>query len=169
MAREQQGRGWGHSQGPRGNQYGWGGTRRYQSTSPRTNSPVIKQLDLKFTPHVQGKPQAATYATVKNTVIQFIQKTFKDGNDIAQSLKDGKVYNLSKEEPEREISKAMDVTKATLEQACFDIKYQEELRHFYDRKDNLRQGLTKAYALIFSNYCNKTVKSWIWRASWFWK
>jgi len=46
-----------------------------------------------------------------------------------------------------------------LEQAGFDIKYQEELRRFYDRRDNLRQGLTKAYASIFSNYCNKTMQS----------
>ena len=83
---------------------------------------MVKQLDLKFTPHVQGKPQAATYATVKDAVIQFIQKTSRDGNGIAQSLKDGKVYDLNKEEPEREISKAMDATKATLEQAGFNIK-----------------------------------------------
>ncbi len=159
MAREHQGRGRGHSQSPRGNQYGRGGARRYQGTSPRTNSPMVKQLDLKFTPHVQGKLQAATYTTIKDAVIQFIQKTFKDGNDIVQSLKDGKVYDLSKEEPEREISKAMDATKATLEQVGFDIKYQEELCCFYDRRDNLRQGLTKAYALIFSNYCNKTMQS----------
>jgi len=161
MAREQQGRGQGHSQGPRGNQYGRGGAWRYQSSSQRTNLPIIKQLDLKFAPHVQGKPQAATYTTVKDAVIQFVQKTFKEGNDIAQSLKDGKVYDLSKEEPEREISKASDATKATLEQAGFDIKYQEELHHFYDRRDNLRQGLTKAYTLIFSNYCNKTMQSQI--------
>jgi len=39
---------------------------------------MVKQLDLKFTPHVQGKPQVATYATVKDAVIQFIQKIFRD-------------------------------------------------------------------------------------------
>ena len=138
MGREQQARGRGRSQGVRGNRYGRGGARRYQNSSPRISSPIVKQLDLKFAPHIQGKPQTATYATVKDAVIQFVQKTFKDGNDIAQSLKDGKVYDLDKEEPEREISTATDATKATLEQAGFDIKYQEELRCFYDRRDNLR-------------------------------
>jgi len=103
MGREQQARGRGHSQGARGNRYGRGGASRYQNSSPRTSLPIVKQLELKFTPHIQGKPQVATYATVKDAVIQFVQKTFKDGNDIAQSLKDGKVYNLSKEELERDL------------------------------------------------------------------
>jgi len=121
---------------------------------------MVKQLDLKFTPHVQGKPQAATYATVKDAVIQFIQKTSRDGNGIAQSLKDGKVYDLNKEEPEREISKAMDATKVTLEQAGFDIKYQEELHCFYDSRDNLRQGLTKASSsTIATRLCNLKLES----------
>ncbi|HET7638102.1 MAG TPA: C2HC-type zinc finger protein, partial [Ktedonobacteraceae bacterium] len=107
----------------------------------------------------RGKAQSATYATVKDTIIQYIQKTFKDGFDVAQSLKDGAVYDLAKHEPEREISTLTDQPNAQLEQSGFDIKYQEELRRFLDRKDNLRQGLVKAYALIFSNYCNRTMQS----------
>ena len=82
---------------------------------------MVKQLDLKFTPHVQGKLQVATYATVKDSIIQHIQKTFKDGNDVAQSLKDGVVFDLNKQEPEREISEVKDPDKAAFEQAGFDI------------------------------------------------
>jgi hypothetical protein len=37
-----------------------------------------------------------------------------------------------------------------------DILYQAELEKYLDRKDTLEQNLTKAYALIFSTYCNKT-------------
>ncbi|MGC9261845.1 MAG: hypothetical protein ACP5I8_17435, partial [Phycisphaerae bacterium] len=39
------------------------------------------------------------------------------------------------------------------------IKYQEQLRCYLECKDNLRQGLTKAYALIFGNYCTKAMQS----------
>ena len=66
---------------------------------------------------------------------------------------------LSKEEPTRTISKATEANEAAIEQVGLDIKYQEELRHFLDQKDSLRQGLIKAYALIFSNYCNKTMQN----------
>ena len=120
---------------------------------------MAKQQEKIFAPHVQGKAQAATYATVKEAIIQQIQKTFKDGNDIAQSLKQGEVFDLSEEEPTRQLSNATDMNQAMMEQNGLDIKYQEELRRFLDRKDNLRQGLFKAYALFFSTYCNKTMQS----------
>ena len=98
---------------------------------------MVKQSDLKFAPHVQGKGQTATYATVKEAIIQYVQKTFKDGNDIAQSLKDLEVFDMSKEEPARVISSEADATKAALEQTGLDIKYQEELRCFLNQKDSL--------------------------------
>jgi hypothetical protein len=40
-----------------------------------------------------------------------------------------------------------------------DIMYQAELERYLERKDTLDQNLTKAYALIFSTYCNKTMQN----------
>ena len=159
MGREQQqyrGRG---RFAPRGGRTSQGGGRSSQRAGTRSQGPQLAQKEIKFTPHMQGKPQSATYATVKDAIISQVQKTFKNGDDIAQSIKDGKVIDLKKEEPIRLISVESDARKASLEQTGFDIKYQEELRRFLDRKDNLRQGLTKAYALILSNYCNKVMQS----------
>jgi hypothetical protein len=51
------------------------------------------------------------------------------------------------------------------EQASMDIMYQPELENqpelerYLERKDRLEQNLTKAYALIFSTYCNKTMQN----------
>jgi hypothetical protein len=46
------------------------------------------------------------------------------------------------------------------QQAGMDILYQAELEmSLVDRKDTLEQNLTKAYALIFSTYCNKTMQN----------
>ena len=120
---------------------------------------MVKQQYLKFAPHVQSKAQTATYASVKDAIAQYILKTFKDGNDVAQLIKDGKLFDLSKEEPTRTMSQAIDADAAAIEQVGLNIKYQEELRRFLDRRDNLRQGLVKAYALIFSNYCNKRMQN----------
>ena len=69
---------------------------------------MVKQSDLKFAPHVQGKGQTATYATVKEAIIQYVQNTFKDGNDVAQLLKDLKVFDKRKEEPATIISEEAD-------------------------------------------------------------
>ncbi|MGC9293613.1 MAG: hypothetical protein ACP5EP_13105, partial [Acidobacteriaceae bacterium] len=57
------------------------------------------------------------------------------------------------------MSTADDAVVARIEQSGFDIKYQEQLRRYLEREDNLRQGLTKAYALIFGNYCTKAMQS----------
>jgi hypothetical protein len=44
-------------------------------------------------------------------------------------------------------------------QAGKDILYQAELERYLERKDTLEHNLTKAYALIFSTYCNKTMQN----------
>jgi hypothetical protein len=114
---------------------------------------------MKFSPQNQGKTQYATYATTRDTVIQYIQKSYKGGHDVAQSLEERVMIDLRVEEPQREISKKTDSTDKTVDQSGLDIKYQEELRRHLDRKDALKEGLNKAYALIYSTYCTKAMQS----------
>ena len=52
-----------------------------------------------FTPQTAGNTPAATYTTVKDLVIQHIQKRYKGGLDVAKSLQDGTKANLSTVEP----------------------------------------------------------------------
>jgi hypothetical protein len=60
--------------------------------------------------------------------------------------------DLATVEPTRTISKETDAAVKVVDQAGLDIKYQEELRRHLDRQDAMREGLNKAYALIFTNY-----------------
>ena len=150
----------GRFQGGRGN--GRGGRRgsgRSNQYAGRSTSNPQSQKEIKFSTHVQGKPQGATYATVKESILQHIQKTYKGGNDIARSLKDLKLIKLNDEKPKREISKESIAAEAAIEQAGMDITYQEELRRFLDRQDNLRENLYKAYAPIYTNYCTRAIQS----------
>ncbi|MGC9161855.1 hypothetical protein, partial [Acidithiobacillus sp.] len=123
-----------------------------QRGSQRTSSSTPTQQKLMmFAPNSQGKPQTATYATVKEAIIQQVQKTFKDGQDVAKSIEKGMPFDLSSVELTRSISAEEDPIKATVEQTGLDIKY---LRYL-DTKDNWRHCIVKAYALIFSNYCSR--------------
>jgi flagellin-specific chaperone FliS len=54
---------------------------------------------------------------------------------------------------------AADTVETLQLQKGIDIIYQAELERYLDRKDTLEQNLTKAYALIFSNFCNKTMQN----------
>jgi hypothetical protein len=53
----------------------------------------------------------------------------------------------------------VDATANLKAQPGKDILYQAELERYLERKDTLEQNLTKAYALIFSTYCNKAMQN----------
>ena len=66
---------------------GQGQGRRYQAKT--TWSYGNKGPEMKFYPHGSGrKGQLVTYATVKDNIISFIQRSYRYGKDIAVSLRD---------------------------------------------------------------------------------
>jgi hypothetical protein len=69
------------------------------------------------------------------------------------------VMDLTPHEPTRGISRDVDATANLKVQAGKDILYQAKLERYLERKDTLEQNLTKAYALIFSTCCNKTMQN----------
>ncbi|MGC9205414.1 MAG: hypothetical protein ACP5FN_04050, partial [Candidatus Micrarchaeia archaeon] len=79
-----------------------------------------QQKPIQFAPNMKGKINNATYQSVKEAIIQHVQKTFQDGHAIAQSLKDDKKVDLSKSEPVRQMSIADDAVVARIEQSGFE-------------------------------------------------
>jgi hypothetical protein len=115
---------------------------------------------MKFSPHGIGRDkQAVTYDTVRDHIAQYIQKTYEHGQDIAVSLRDLTKKELSSLTPERGQSSLADAANKITQQAGMDIWFQAELERYLDRVDTLEQNMHKAYALIFSTYCNKTMQN----------
>jgi hypothetical protein len=69
------------------------------------------------------------------------------------------VVDLAAVEPARTISAETETAVKVVEQSGLDIKYQEELRRHIDRNDALQEGINKAYAPIFANYCTKVTQA----------
>src|SRR5210317_344395 len=137
-----------------------GGCGRGRSNFGRgrgNNSVPNYKKELKFAP--QGRSNTSTYSSVKEAMIQHVQKTYKNGHDIAKSLKDQSLVNLESQDPIRRISNNNVDNERAIEQSGYDIKYQEELRRHLDRKDALQENVSKAYALIFTNYFTKRMQS----------
>ena len=136
---------------------GRGNGRNYNNRNKSSNS---NNYEVKFAPHVQGKPQQVTYATVKDSIIQYIQKTYtKNGQDVARSLEDMQLVDLSGKKPTRQISLQTDVNAREVNQKGLGIEYQEAYSRYLDRVEALEQGMLKAYSLIYSNYCTKTMQT----------
>ena len=83
------------------------GTGRYQGTRTFNTS---SKLEMKLLyPHGIGiERQTVTYDTVKDHLVQTVQKNFIHGQDIAISLRDLQVKDLSKLKPVRLDSTASD-------------------------------------------------------------
>ena len=87
-----------------------------------------KEAELKFQPYgtIAGKI-GATYQTVKDAIMQNIQRNYDYGQDLATSLRDMAPYDLKQHKPTLVRSTEIDPTDKAMEQRGLEILYQEEL------------------------------------------
>ena len=143
------GRGRGRSVG-RGRGRGYSGSKKFSSSTKQ---------EIKFFPHGSGsQQQSITYDTVKDVIVQQVQKTYKNGVDIADSLENEEMKDLGPMRPTRSVSTLTDKTAREIEQEGFDIEFRVLIEEHHKRVLQLEENKTKAYALIFSNYCNRTMQ-----------
>ena len=83
----QQGRGRGRGRNGRGG--------RGRGCSANSTKSTTKEM--KFYPHTVGsQQQSITYDTVKDHIVQYVQKTYKNGIDIAESLEKESMKDLTR-------------------------------------------------------------------------
>ncbi len=87
----------GYGAGGRGNGRSEG--RGYRGNKSNNTSSKTQQREVKFSPQNQGRANFATYAMVKDAVVNHIQKSYKGGQDVARGLKDMSTVDLSKIKP----------------------------------------------------------------------
>jgi hypothetical protein len=91
---------------------------------------------MKLIPHGIGKEvrQTATYQTVKDYIIQLVQKSSRDGKDVADSIRKMKRINMTTKIPVRRLSRALDADDRATEQEGYDILYKAEIDMYTKRK-----------------------------------
>jgi hypothetical protein len=105
---------------------------------------------MKFILHGIGKEvrQTATYQTVKDYIIQLVQKSFRNGKDIADSIRKMEKMDMTTKIPIRKISGASGASEKTTEQEGYDILYKAEIDMYMKRKHELEDNMNKMYSLI---------------------
>ena len=114
---------------------------------------------MKFDPlstTYNGSTAFATYTSIKDHVMKYIQKTYKGGADVAESLRTMELVDLDADAPVRERLGDTGLSADTI--AVLNIAYQEKLRKHLDRKEALSDGMKKAFALIFDSYCTRKMQ-----------
>jgi hypothetical protein len=113
---------------------------------------------MKVVPHGIGKDrQTATYQTVKDYIIQLVQKSFRNGKDVADSLRRMQKIDMTKNMPTRKISRATGTDK-DMEQEGFDMLYKAEINIYAKRKHEFEDNMNKTNSLIFLQHCKKTIQ-----------
>ena len=132
---------------------------RYGNKSRNGQKSKSKEKKMKFATQEQmSRGNYATYNTVKDVIVQEVQRKYKFGLDVAKSIRDGQRFDLSGVKPNRQVSDKTNGKQKKIEQDGYDIQYQEELRVFLDRKAIMKDNENKSYSLIFSNYCTRQMQ-----------
>jgi hypothetical protein len=86
-----------------------------------------------------------------------VQKSFRNGKDVADSLRKMQKIDMTKNMPTRKISRATG-TDEDLEQEGFNMLYKAEIDIYTKRKHEFEDNMNKTYSLIFLQHCNKTIQ-----------
>ena len=152
----------GRGRGGRGNgntSSGGRGSGKLQSNNNNNRSTKKTENinDFVFQPLQLGKQQASnTYETVKEFVVKHIQRTFLNGQDIAECLRQEVMVALPS--PVRGVSTKSVQEEKHFEQKSYDIIFQSQCQVYAERQLTLQQNAPKAFALIMTQFCTKTMQ-----------
>jgi hypothetical protein len=129
-------------------------------TNTRTNTPEKKIAVMEFTPHTAGRHQLVTYDTVKEYILQEMQKDLRHGYDIVKCLREGINVGIPILKPIRIIEELgeQSAEEQKIQQEGHDMEWQIERKEYSVRKNVYEENIFKAYAIIFG-YCNKAMQT----------
>ena len=127
---------------------GGGGKKTPSTGSSNTSTATKKPSDFKY--YLGTAKQASDFTNTTEHWINHIQKTFSHGNDIATALETLEDTNLDIDKPRLKLSKDPDRDSRSAEDEMIITEYKHEIGLFIKRKQEYKENLTKAYALLWS-------------------
>ena len=86
--------------------------RQFKKNQGFSNKSTKTKKEYLFAPKTQGQVNKyVTFMSVKEKVVQEAQKKYKYGSEVAKSLKDGKLINLTSVKPIMNVSTETDEKK----------------------------------------------------------
>ena len=99
-------------QNGRGKPRGRGTTKKtYNNTKKITQNQDPNKKEMLFVPKNAGKMQGHTYETVKEYLLNELQKDLEHGEDLATNLRKGEDTGISLDEPTRTIAPRQNLTQ----------------------------------------------------------
>jgi hypothetical protein len=96
--------------------------------------------------------------TLKDYIIQLVQKSFRNGKDVTDSIRKMDRIDMTSKIPIRRISGTTNADERVTEQEGYDILYKAEIDMYTKRKHKLEDNMNKTYSLIYRQHCSKTIQ-----------
>jgi hypothetical protein len=87
-----------------------------------------------------------------------VQKSFRNGKDVADSKREMDRIDMTSKIPIRRISGATNTNDRVTEEEGYNILYKAEIDMYTKRKHKLEDNMNKTYSLIYLQHCNKTIQ-----------
>jgi hypothetical protein len=87
-----------------------------------------------------------------------VQKSFRNGKDVADSIRKMERIDMTTQIPVRKLSRASNADDKATEQEGYDILYKAEIDMYTKRKHKLEDNMNKTYSLIYLQHCNNTLQ-----------
>jgi hypothetical protein len=87
-----------------------------------------------------------------------VQKSFRNGKDVADSIRKMDRIDMTSKIPIRRLSGAANAVDRATEQEGYDILYKAEIDTYTKRKHKLEDNMNKTYSLIYLQHCIKTIQ-----------
>lgn len=145
----------GRGRGFRGKHSGRGRGSKKSSSDPRKN-PKKSLQDYVY--YIGSAKQASDFTTTTEYIINYIRRTFTQGNDIANALETREEVNMTDFMPVLQQSVEQDPTKAAIENKQYEILYRAEISKYVERSTLYEANKDKAFALLFAQ-CNKALQN----------
>jgi hypothetical protein len=94
----------------------------------------------------------------KDYIIQLVQKSFRNGKDVTNSIRKMEKINMTTKIPVRKTSGASKADDKATEQEGYDILHKAEIDMYTKRNHELEDNMNKTYSLKYLQHCNKTIQ-----------
>jgi hypothetical protein len=145
----------GRMQGGRGRHQAGRGSFKTKITGTKTET---KKTLTDYNYYLGSAKQASDYENTTDFLINYIKKTYDDGEDVATALKELKELQTDLWAPTMRISSNPDFNVQAVENEQFKIQYASQYNKYEDRCHAFKNNKIKAYRLLWER-CTKGMKN----------
>ena len=120
---------------------------------------IQAKREMKFHMHdAQARKTSESYEKIRKAIILKIHESFEDSANVVESLRKKQKIAVAKPDWKNYISQEANPADRAEEQKHLDAEREADLKEYKEEVKLFKNNWSKAYAMIWKNYCSKEVQ-----------